>query len=157
MTDQHPAEAIAFSRAVPLNSRHQDEEIMKALVVAGALVSLGDGRSDEAERDALIDFIERQNFVPTCSQNDIGDAFDHQLQQIKSRDGAAVIVEAFRPLAGLSLASIVIRTAERVAAADGKIYPGELRALKLVRLVMATLSTRRPLATPARTAHATSA
>jgi hypothetical protein len=37
------------------------------------------------------------------------------------------------------LASIVVRTAERVAAADRKIHPGELRALKLIRLVMMTL------------------
>ena len=157
MADQHPGEGITFSQVAPLNSRHQDEEIMQALVVAGALVSLGDGQSDKAERDALIDFIERQNFVPTCSHSDIADAFDQQLQQIEGRGGAAVIVEAFRPLAGLSLASIVIRTAERVAAADGKIHAGELRALKLVKLVMATLSTRRPLATPAHTAHATPA
>ena len=41
-----------------------------------------------------------------------------------------------RPLAGLSLASVVVPTAERVAAADRKIHPGELQALKLIRLIM---------------------
>jgi len=55
------------------------------------------------------------------------------------------VVETFRPLAGRSLASVVIRTAERVAAADRNFHAGELRALKLIRLVLMTLPTRRPL------------
>jgi hypothetical protein len=54
-----------------------------------------------------------------------------------------VTMEALRPLAGLSLASVVVRTAERVAAADRKIHPGELRALKLIRLIMMTLPVER--------------
>ena len=63
-------------------------------------------------------------------------------------------MEALRPLAGLSLASVVVRTAERVAAADRKIHPGELRALKLIRLIMMTLPVeRRPIAA-GRTQHA---
>jgi tellurite resistance protein len=47
-------------------------------------------------------------------------------------------------LAGLSLASVVVRTAERVAAVDGQIHPGELQALKLIRLFLMTLPARRP-------------
>jgi hypothetical protein len=50
-----------------------------------------------------------------------------------------VLMEAFRPLAGLSLPSVVVRTAERVAAADKQFHPAELRALKLIRLLMVTL------------------
>jgi hypothetical protein len=50
-----------------------------------------------------------------------------------------VLMEAFRPLADLSLASVVVRTAERVAAADKQFHPAELRALKLIRLLMVTL------------------
>jgi tellurite resistance protein len=52
-------------------------------------------------------------------------------------------MESFRPLAGLSLASIVVRVAHRVAAADGKIRPGEVRAIELIRSVMAIVSAKR--------------
>jgi hypothetical protein len=40
-----------------------------------------------------------------------------------------VVIEALRPLAGLSLTSVVVRTAERVAAADRKIHPSEDKAI----------------------------
>jgi hypothetical protein len=48
---------------------------------------------------------------------------------------AEVIIENLRPLVGLSLASVVLRTAQRVAAADRQIHPGELQALELIRLM----------------------
>ena len=66
------------------------------------------------------------------------------MRQLEDRHGANTIVETLGRLAGLSLASIVVRTAERVAAADRKIHPGELRALKLIRLVMMTLPATMP-------------
>jgi hypothetical protein len=66
------------------------------------------------------------------------------VRQLKDRDSAEVIARTFRPLAGLSLASVVVRTAERVAAVDGQIHPGELQALKLIRLFLMTLPARRP-------------
>jgi tellurite resistance protein len=35
---------------------HRDEEVMQALVTAGALVALSDGRVEAAERDELVNF-----------------------------------------------------------------------------------------------------
>jgi tellurite resistance protein len=117
---------------------HRDQEVMQALVAAGALVALSDGLLDDVERDALVNFVDLQGFVPTVSQREIAEAFDISVRRIH-RGGASPVVEALRPLAGLSLASIVVRTAGRVAAADRNIHPGELRALKMIRLVMMTL------------------
>ena len=125
-----------------LNNR--DEEVMQALVTAGALVALADGRVAAVERDELVNYIDRQGFVPTISQHDIAEAFDNRVRQLEDRDSANMIVAAFQPLAGLSLASVVVCTAERVAAADRQIHPGELRALKLIRLIMITLPATRP-------------
>ncbi len=122
---------------------NRDEEVMQALVTAGALVALADGRVEVIERDELLNYIERQGLLPTMSRLDVAEAFDIRVRQLQDRDSANVIVEAFQPLAGLSLASVVIRTAERVAAADRQIHPGEVRALKLIRLIMITLPTRR--------------
>jgi tellurite resistance protein len=121
---------------------HSDEELMQALVTVGALVALADGQMEPVERHELVNFIHRQGFVPTISQDRIAEAFDNRVRQLEDRDGANVTAEALHPLAGLSLASVVVRTAERVAAANQKIHPGELQALKLIRLIMMTRLSR---------------
>jgi hypothetical protein len=65
------------------------------------------------------------------------------VRQLEDRDSASVIVETFRPLAGLSLSSVVVSTAERVAAADRHMHPNELQAIKLIRLIMTNLPTKK--------------
>ena len=124
---------------------HRDEDVMHALVTVGALVALADGQLEAVERDELVNFINQQGFVSTVSKRKIAEAFDYQAQQLEDRYSPNAILEALRPLAGLSLASIVVRTAERVAAADRTIRPGELRSLKLIRLVMMILPAKRPM------------
>jgi tellurite resistance protein len=133
--DQHPVNRV----------HHCDEVLLQALVTAGALVALSNGRVDSAERDELVDFVDRQGFVPTFSRQEIAEAFGNRVRQLKERDSASVIVESLRPMVGQSLASIVVRTAERVAAADGQIHGGELRALELIRLIMMSLPAQRSL------------
>jgi len=127
------------------NRDHRDEDVMHALVTVGAFVGLADGQLEAVERDELVNFIDQQGFVPTTSKRNIAEAFDYQVKQLEDRYSPNVILEALRPLAGLSLASIVVRTAERVAAADRTIHPGELRSLKLIRLVMMILPAKRPM------------
>jgi tellurite resistance protein len=126
---------------------HHDDEVLQAFVTAGALVALSDGQVKAVERDELINFIDQQGFVTTVSRHEIAEAFDNRVRQLEDRHCASVVVETFRPLAGLSLASVVVRVADRVAAADGKIHPGELRALRLIRMVMMTLPSKGALAT----------
>jgi tellurite resistance protein len=113
-----------------------DREVLQALATAGALVALADGHLEDVERDELVSFVHRQDFAPTISQHRIAKAFDSRVRQLEGNYSPNVIMEALGPLAGLSLASVVVRTAERVAAADRKIHPGELQALKLIRLIM---------------------
>jgi tellurite resistance protein len=121
---------------------HGDKEVMQALATAGALVARADGRIDAVERDELVNFVDRQRLVPTISAHDIATAFDSSVRRLEAGDGAHVVAEALRPLAGLSLASVVVRTAERVAAADLQIHSGELEALRLIRRIMRTTSGR---------------
>jgi tellurite resistance protein TerB len=135
-TDEHPADVLDC----------RDEDVMQALATAGALVALADGRVDAVERDEFVNFIDRQGFTPTISNDEVAGAFDNLVRELEARDRLSVILDAFRPLAGLSLASVVVRTAERVACADGKILPGELQALRLIRLLMATLPDTRSAA-----------
>jgi tellurite resistance protein TerB len=147
MSERHaPITAIAKLTGNHLN--HSDEELMQALVTVGALVALADGQVEPVERHELVNFIHRQGFVPTISQDRIAEAFDNRVRQIEDRDGANVTAEALRPLAGLSLASVVVRTAGRVAAANQKIHPGELQALKLIRLMMMTFPVKKACDSP---------
>jgi tellurite resistance protein TerB len=118
---------------------NHDQEVMQALVTAGALVALADGRVEAIERDELANFIDRQGLVPTFSRPEIAKAFDDRVRQLEERDSADVIVE----LAGLSLASVMVRTAERVAAADQQIHLSELQALKLIRLLLINLPAKK--------------
>jgi tellurite resistance protein len=80
----------------------RDEEVMQALVTAGAFVAFADGRVEAIERDELV-YIHRQRLVPTISQRDIAEAFDNRVRQLEDRDSASVIVETFGPLAGLAV------------------------------------------------------
>ena len=122
----------------------RDQDVMQALVTAGAFVALADGRVEKVERDELVNFIDRQQFVPTIPRTEIAEIFDQRVRQLEDRNSAEVIIENLRPLAGLSLGSIVLRTAERVAGADRQIHPGELQALELIRLIMTSLSAKGP-------------
>ena len=120
----------------------RDQDVMQALVTAGAFVALADGRVEKVERDELVNFIDRQQFVPTIPRTEIAEIFDQRVRQLEDRNSAEVIIEKLRPLAGLSLGPTVIRTAERVAGADRQIHPGELQALALIRLIMTGLSAK---------------
>jgi tellurite resistance protein len=120
---------------------HQDEDVMQGLVTAGALVALADGLVQAVERHELVNFM--QQLMPAVPHDEIGELFDHRVRELKDRDGVAVITEKLGPLAGLSLASVVVRTAERVAAADRLIHPNETQAIRLIRLFMASLPAKR--------------
>jgi tellurite resistance protein len=98
------------------------------LVTAGAFVALADGRIEKGERDELLDFIDRQQLAPTIPRTEIAEVFDRRVRQLQDRDSAQVILENLRPLVGLSLASVVLRVAQRVAAADRQIHPREMQA-----------------------------
>ena len=118
-------------------------QVMQALVTVGALVALADGHLEDVERDELVGFAYRQDFASAISKCGIAKAFDGRVRQLEENYSPNLVMEALRPLAGLSLASVVVPTAERVAAADRKIHPGELQALKLIRLIMAAFPVKR--------------
>jgi len=113
-----------------------DEEMMQALVTAGAVVALADGHVKPVERDELLNFIEQQGFVPKTSKRDAGEVFDSRLRQLEDGHTLGTIIRALRPLAGLSLSSTVVRTAEHVAMADRELHPSELEALNVIRRLL---------------------
>ena len=120
-----------------------DQEVMQALVTAGAMVASADGVVAPVERAELANFIFQQGFVHSISLQEIAAAFDVRVQMLDDRNAANVILDSLRPLAGLSLGSVVVRVAQRVAAADKIILERELQAINLIRLIMMELSARR--------------
>ena len=46
----------------------RDEQLMQALVTAGAFVALADGRVKDIERDELLSYVDAQDLVPTIAQ-----------------------------------------------------------------------------------------
>ena len=142
MTKRYTRSSATTAEHIADRLDNRDEDVMQGLVTAGAFVALADGRIEEIERDELLDFIDRQQLAPTIPRTDIAEVFDRRVQQLQDRDSAEVILENFRPLVGLSLASVVLRTAQCVAAADRQIHPGELQALELIRLIMTSLSAK---------------
>jgi tellurite resistance protein TerB len=118
---------------------HNDKDVLQALVTAGAFVALADGRVDAIERDELVHQLARQRLLAKTSQQRLAALFDDRAQLLEEPNFVGVIVRFFRPPSGLSLTPDVIRVAERVAAADRMIHPAELRALKLIRLIITTL------------------
>jgi tellurite resistance protein len=150
MADRYANTSATPAAGVANDFASRDQELVQALVTTGALVALADGRLEDVERDELVGFIERQGFAPTISRDDTAKAFDSRIRELEERYSPNTIIEALRPLAGLSLTSIVVRTAERVAAADRTIHPGEQQAIELIRLIMMNLPGRRPMATLSR-------
>jgi len=120
----------------------RDKKVLQALVTAGALVALADGHLENVERDEVVGFVHRQDFAPTISHSGIAKAFDNRVRELEERYDPNLIIEALRPIADLSLTSVVLCTAERVAAADRTIHPGEEQAIKLIRLIMMNLPAR---------------
>jgi tellurite resistance protein len=137
MAQQETSPSTAICEPAVNHLHNRDDTVLQALVTAAAFVALADGQADAVEREELINFVDRQGFVPSISRDEIGRAFDNRVRQLEERDRAETVAQALRPLAGLPLASIVIRTARQVAAADWYLHPGEARALKLIGLVLA--------------------
>jgi uncharacterized protein (TIGR00645 family) len=138
----------ALKSAIGERTTHDlsEEVMLQGLVTAGALVALADGEVKTVERAELVSFIERQGFVSTISRVEIAESFDSRVRELEDRYCAEVLVENLRPLIGQSLSSVVVRIAEKVAAADQQIHAGELRALKLLRQIMSNLPAVRTVA-----------
>jgi tellurite resistance protein TerB len=110
-------------------------EVIEALLTAGALVALADGRVWAVEREEAVNYIDQQVCFPAVPRSKIAESFDRQTRRLLHRDSPDVIMKALRPLAGSSSASLVLGIGERVAAADRHIHRNELSTLKLLRLI----------------------
>ena len=119
----------------------QDEEAMQALVAACAFMAVADGQVQLVERDELLNFVNREGLVPPTSRCDIGEIFDSRVRQLESARSFDALAGVLRPLAGSPLASAVVRSAERIAAADRDLHRSEVEALRFIRRILTTSQT----------------
>jgi tellurite resistance protein len=127
MKKKHKRPTITTADLVADYFDQRDEQVMQALVVAGAFVALADGHVKDVERRELLNYVQGHDLVPTIAQQEIIEAFDNRVREIEERGSANVIVDAFRPLVGRSPSSFLLRVAERVAAADELLHVNELQ------------------------------
>jgi tellurite resistance protein len=115
------------------------QQAVNALLISSALVALADGRVDRIERDVAIDYIDQHQLAAAMSRRQIAAKFDQSVRCLEDRDFVDLVIDAFRPVPALSLASDVLRIAELVAAADGQVLPIERGAVALIRLITTKL------------------
>jgi tellurite resistance protein TerB len=135
MTKQRIPSSTAVAELEPDCFDNRAREVIQALLTAGAFVALADGRVRAVEREEAVNYIDQRALFLTLPRSKIAAAFDHQVRRLLRRDSPDVIMEALRPLASSSSASLVLGIAERVAAADRHIHSSELTTLKLLRLI----------------------
>jgi len=129
----------------------RDDEVMQALLAAGIFVARADGRVELSECDELLNFIDRQGFAPRSSRRDISEALDSLMRQQADGKSLSTTIEMLQPIAGLALSSVVVRTPERVATADGELHALEADAIQIIRQVLLKSTSTPPVAS--RTRH----
>jgi tellurite resistance protein len=140
MTKQRIPSSTAVAELEPDFVDQRTRELIEALLTAGALVALADGRVRAVEREEAVNYIDQQALFLVVPRSKVAQAFDCQTRRLLDRDSTDVVMEALRPLAGSSSASLVLGIAERVATADRHIHRNELSTLKLLRLICGSSS-----------------
>ena len=138
------SDALSMAECVADYLDQRDEQVMQALLAAGIFVASADGRVTQIERDELLDFVDRQGFAPTISRREMSEALDSLMQQFQADGLLRITAESLRPLASLSLSSVVVRTAGRVAAADRELHPSEIEAIQTLRQILIKLGSATP-------------
>ncbi len=100
---------IATESAIGASSVDKSHaDLLDGVVTAGALVARSDGRIAPAEREMLVDFLDRKGLLSVFTRAEILDAFDRRLSQIEEHTGVEAAVSSLNRFAGRSLARVVI-------------------------------------------------
>jgi tellurite resistance protein len=149
MPNRNTRSRLSITRAemVAADLDGREDELLDAALAAASLVARADGSIEKTERDQLLAFLARKGLLPTTTEVDVLDAFDHRIRSLDERRGVAAAVDSLGRLAGRSPARLVVELGERVAAADGHLHAREVEVLRLIRL---TLAAPAPAAAPSK-------
>jgi tellurite resistance protein len=113
------------------------DELLDGIITAVAVVARADGWIDPVERSQRLVFLNRTGLWAVFTREQVLDAFEERTRQLAERRGAEVAIGGLRRLSGRSLARLVFDTGTHVAMADGRLHPGELHMLALIRIALA--------------------
>jgi tellurite resistance protein len=115
---------------------YREHELLDAVVTAAALMARADGSVQPVERHHLVDVLADEGFLFVFAREELVEAFERKLGQLRSATGLTAGVECLKRFAGDPLADFVSAVAEEVATADCRVHHGERRMLKLVQTAL---------------------
>jgi tellurium resistance protein TerD len=115
----------------------REDELLDAVVTAAALVARADGWVQPVEREQLLDFLDRNEFLSIFERADIIAAFEGRIRELRQPGGPMAAVERLVRHAGGRSARLAIEIGEEVAAADCRLDPREQRVLHVIRTALA--------------------
>jgi tellurite resistance protein len=112
----------------------RDYELLDAIVTAAALMSRADGWVQPVERGAMLDFLDRHQFLSLFARENILALFEDRVRDLREPDGVIVAVMRLRYCARRSSASVglIVDMARDIAAADCRLDPREQSVLQLI-------------------------
>jgi tellurite resistance protein len=113
-----------------------DNDLLKAVVTASALVAMADGQIKPHEREAFIDFMDRNGFMAASTRGAILSAFDRRVSELDEEGGARAAVDDFERFAGRSPARVVLDAGKIIALSDGALHEGEIHFLQLIHIAL---------------------
>jgi tellurite resistance protein len=119
-----------------------NDALLEAVTAAGALVACADGRIAQAERDALVAFMESNGFLFALSRAQILDALERRLRQFKGAGGVEAALDRIARFAGRAPARLLIEVGRQIAAADGYLHKAELHCLQCIHIALGAPSLR---------------
>lgn len=112
----------------------RDYELLDAIVTAAALMSRADGWVQPVERAAMLDFLDRHQFLSLFARDTVLALFEDRVRDLREPDGVIVAAMRFRHYARRSSASVALIAdmAREIAAADCRLDPREQSVLQLI-------------------------
>jgi tellurite resistance protein len=114
-----------------------EETLFEAVVTAGVMVAFADGRANESERSELASFVGQNHWLPTFTPADAIEAFDSRVRQFEMTSSVpeSEMGSLQRVNDDIGICEVV-RAAELVALADGRMQPAEVEVLRRVHSAM---------------------
>jgi tellurite resistance protein len=113
--------------------QYREDQLLDAVVTAAALVARADGWVDPEEREQLLDFLDRQEFLSVFTYDEILEFFERRVRHLREPGGTAAAIDSLRRRAGRLPARLIIGMAEEVAAADCRLDPREEEVVEAIR------------------------
>jgi tellurite resistance protein len=100
MTKRRIPSSTAVAELEPDHFDRRTREVIQALLTAGALVALADGRVRAVERELAVNYIDQQIPFVAIPRSKIAEDFDRQTRRLLQRDSPDVVMKALGPLVG---------------------------------------------------------